>query len=95
MVYQVAAEAIVPLNNQDGRGVGVTAELEFFLDDLAPSLFAKPLLEPQLPVLLPALLVGVPDSLKFDLIQITVWRGSLAQRTPPRSARSRAACADG
>jgi hypothetical protein len=46
VAYQVAAEAIVPLNNQGGRGVGVTAGLEFFLDDLAPSLFAKPLLEP-------------------------------------------------
>jgi hypothetical protein len=46
VVYQIAAEAIVPLNSQGGRGVGVTAALEFFLDDLAPSLFAKPLLEP-------------------------------------------------
>jgi hypothetical protein len=46
VTYQVAAEAIVPLNNQAGHGVGVTAGLEFFLDDLAPSLFAKPLLEP-------------------------------------------------
>jgi hypothetical protein len=46
VVYQVAAEAIVPLNGQGGHGVGVTAGLEFFLDDLAPSLFAKPLLEP-------------------------------------------------
>ena len=42
--YQVAAEAIVPLNNQGGRGVGVSAGLEFFLDDLAPSLFARPVL---------------------------------------------------
>jgi hypothetical protein len=42
VVYQVAAEAIVPLNSQGGHGVGVTAGLEFFLDDLAPSLFAKP-----------------------------------------------------
>jgi hypothetical protein len=44
VVYQVAAEAIVPLSNQGGHGVGVTAGLEFFLDDLAPSLFAKPML---------------------------------------------------
>ena len=45
VVYQVAAEAIVPLNNQGGHGVGVTAGFEFFLDDLAPSLFAKPMLD--------------------------------------------------
>jgi hypothetical protein len=36
----------VPLSQQGGRGVGVTAGLEFFLDDLAPSLFGKPVLEP-------------------------------------------------
>ena len=45
VVYQVAAEAIVPLSQSGGRGVGVTAGLEFFLDDLAPSLFDKPMLE--------------------------------------------------
>jgi hypothetical protein len=28
VVYQVAAEAIVPLSSQGGRGVGVTAGLE-------------------------------------------------------------------
>lgn len=33
VVYQVAAEAIVPLSQPGGRGVGVTAGLEFFLDD--------------------------------------------------------------
>ena len=42
VVYQVAVEAIIPLNNQGGHGVGVTAGLEFFLDDLAPRLFARP-----------------------------------------------------
>ncbi len=42
IVYQIAAEAIVPLNNRGGRGVGVTAGLELFLDDLMPSLFGKP-----------------------------------------------------
>jgi hypothetical protein len=46
VAYQVAAEAIVPLNSQGGHGVGVTAGLEFFLDDLAPALFSRPLLEP-------------------------------------------------
>ena len=42
VVYQVAAEAIVPLNSRGGHGVGVTAGLELFLDDLMPSLFASP-----------------------------------------------------
>ncbi len=41
-VYQVAAEAIVPLNSQGGRGVGMTMSLEFFLDDLMPSVFGEP-----------------------------------------------------
>jgi hypothetical protein len=42
--YQVAAEAIVPLNNEAGRGVGFRMQLLFFLDDLLPSVFGKPLL---------------------------------------------------
>jgi hypothetical protein len=36
VVYQVAVEAIVPLNHQGGHGVGVTAGLELFLQDLVP-----------------------------------------------------------
>lgn len=44
VAYQVAAEAIVPLNTQGGHGVGFTAGLEFFLDDLMPALFEKPVL---------------------------------------------------
>jgi hypothetical protein len=43
--WQVAAEAIVPLNTEGGRGVGVRAQLLLFLDDLAPSIFGKPLFE--------------------------------------------------
>jgi hypothetical protein len=42
--WQVAVEAIVPLNSEAGRGVGARAQLLLFLDDLAPSLFGKPLL---------------------------------------------------
>ena len=44
VVYQIAAEAILPLDRQGGHGVGVTAGLELFLQDLMPSLFDRPAL---------------------------------------------------
>ena len=42
--WQLAAEAIVPLNRETGRGVGIRAQVLFFLDDLVPPLFGQPLL---------------------------------------------------
>jgi hypothetical protein len=42
--WQVSVEAVLPLNSEAGRGVGVRTQLLLFLDDLAPSLFGKPLL---------------------------------------------------
>ena len=42
--WQVAAEAIVPLNSEGGRTIGVRAHLFLFLDDLMPAVFGKPLL---------------------------------------------------
>jgi hypothetical protein len=47
VTWQVAAEAIVPLNREGGSGIGFRAQLLLFLDDLLPSLFAKPLLTDQ------------------------------------------------
>jgi hypothetical protein len=44
VTWQIAAEAIVPLNSEGGRSVGGRAQLLLFLDDLIPSLFGKPLL---------------------------------------------------
>ena len=44
VTWQVSAEAILPLNHAGGTGPGFRAQLLFFLDDLAPSLFGKPLL---------------------------------------------------
>jgi len=44
VTWQVAAEAIIPLNGAAGRSVGARAQLLLFLDDLIPSLFGKPLL---------------------------------------------------
>ena len=43
-VRQVSAEVIVPLNGEAGRTLGIRTQLLLFLDDLAPSLFGKPLL---------------------------------------------------
>ncbi|MGY2046881.1 hypothetical protein [Methylobacterium sp. JK268] len=43
-VWQVSAEAVVPLNSQGGRGLGFRTEILIFLDDFAPSIFGKPLL---------------------------------------------------
>jgi hypothetical protein len=43
--WQVAAEAIIPLNSEGGRTIGVRAHLFLFLDDLIPAVFGKPLLE--------------------------------------------------
>ena len=42
-VWQLSGEVIVPLNSQ-GHGLGFRTQLLLFLDDLAPSLFGKPLL---------------------------------------------------
>jgi hypothetical protein len=43
--WQVAAEAIIPLNSEGGRAVGVRAQLLLFLDDLIPAVFGRPLLQ--------------------------------------------------
>ena len=42
--WQVAIEAIVPLDREAGHGIGAKTQLLLFLDDLAPLLFGKPLL---------------------------------------------------
>ena len=47
LAWQIAAEAIVPLNEAGGHGTGFRAQLLFFLDDLLPSVFGKPLLSDQ------------------------------------------------
>ena len=47
VAWQVAAEAIIPLNHAGGTGPGFRAQLLIFLDDAMPSLFGKPLLSEQ------------------------------------------------
>src|SRR6516164_675604 len=49
VTWQVAAEAIVPLNTEGGSRIGARAQLLLFLDDLIPSLFGRPLLSQFLP----------------------------------------------
>ena len=44
VAWQFAAEVIVPLNREGGSATGFRAQLLFFLDDVLPSLFNKPLL---------------------------------------------------
>jgi hypothetical protein len=44
VAWQFAAEVIVPLNREAGSSTGFRAQLLFFLDDLIPELFDKPLL---------------------------------------------------
>jgi hypothetical protein len=40
---QVSVEAVLPINDRSGRGVGWLAQLHFFLDDLFPNSFGRPL----------------------------------------------------
>jgi hypothetical protein len=40
---QLTGEVLLPLNRRAGSGVGVIAQIHLFLDELAPSVFGKPL----------------------------------------------------
>ena len=40
--YQIALEAVVPINGASGHNVGVVAELHFLLDDIFPTSIGKP-----------------------------------------------------
>ena len=42
--FQIGIEAVIPVNRHTGNNVGVLAQLHFYLDDLLPKLFRKPLL---------------------------------------------------
>jgi hypothetical protein len=46
VAWQIAGEAIIPLNGAAGRSVGGRVQLLLFLEDLLPSIFDKPLLSP-------------------------------------------------
>lgn len=40
---QVSLEAMIPINGRTGKNVGVIGQLHFYLDDLFPKFFGKPL----------------------------------------------------
>ena len=44
--YQVAVEAILPLNGDSGHGVGVVASLDLYLDDILPDTIGRPIFNP-------------------------------------------------
>jgi hypothetical protein len=41
--WQLAVEALIPINSESGRNVGAVAELHFFFDDIFPNSLGKPL----------------------------------------------------
>jgi hypothetical protein len=41
--YQIAVEAMIPINKASGKHVGVIAQLHFFLDDIFPNSIGKPI----------------------------------------------------
>jgi hypothetical protein len=43
-VYQLGLEAVIPANKQSGGGLGVLAQLHFYLDDMFPNTVGQPLI---------------------------------------------------
>jgi hypothetical protein len=41
--YQLGVEALIPVNNEGGSGVGVIGQIHFFLDDLLPTTLGRPI----------------------------------------------------
>jgi len=41
--FQVAIEAVIPVNRESGTGVGVIGQLHFFLDDIFPTTLVRPI----------------------------------------------------
>jgi hypothetical protein len=44
--FQLGVEAIIPINSHTGNNIGVVAQLHFYLDDVLPRVFGKPLINP-------------------------------------------------
>jgi hypothetical protein len=42
--FQLGVEAIIPINSHTGNNVGVVGQLHFYLDDILPKIFGKPLI---------------------------------------------------
>lgn len=47
--FQLGLGALIPINNRSGDDVGIVAQLHFFVDDIAPRSFGKPLFTSPLP----------------------------------------------
>jgi len=41
--FQVAVEAVIPINRQSGTSVGIIGQLHFFLDDIFPNSLGRPI----------------------------------------------------
>jgi hypothetical protein len=41
--FQLGIEAMMPVNNESGHNIGIIAQIHFYLDDLLPKIFGKPL----------------------------------------------------
>jgi hypothetical protein len=48
--WQVAVEAVIPVNGASGHGAGVVASLDLFLDDIFPNSIGKPIFSQSLPM---------------------------------------------
>jgi hypothetical protein len=48
--WQVAVEAVIPVNGASGHGAGVVAELDLFMDDTFPDSLGKPIFSQSLPM---------------------------------------------
>jgi hypothetical protein len=44
--FQLGVEAIFPINSHTGNNVGIVGQLHFYLDDILPKIFGKPLINP-------------------------------------------------
>ena len=41
--FQIAVEALIPVNRQSGTSVGIIGQLHFFLDDIFPNSIGRPI----------------------------------------------------
>jgi hypothetical protein len=41
--YQIAVEAMIPVNRQSGTSVGIIGQLHFYLDDIFPTTIGRPI----------------------------------------------------
>jgi hypothetical protein len=48
--WQIAVEAVIPVNGASGHGAGVVASLDLFLDDIFPNSIGKPIFSQTLPM---------------------------------------------